>query len=143
MGVDTSGEGEAIDVSSLTMPGWRDPEQLSPKPEAAARGRIVRHELDSAVLGRPHAFDVYLTHGYEESDDLIRIEGTLVVEKQSHKAMVIGAKGDTIKKISTEARQQIEGLLQRKVYLRLWVKVVPSWTRDPIKARALAVPEDP
>jgi GTP-binding protein Era len=78
---------------------------------------------------------------YEEDDKLVRIEGTLVVEKPSHKAMVIGSRGDTIKKISTEAREQIEALLQRRVYLRLWVKVVPGWTRDPIKARQLAIKE--
>ena len=40
-----------------------------------------------------------------------------------------------------EAREQIEALLERKVYLRLWVKVVPGWTRDPVKARQLAIKE--
>ena len=82
-----------------------------------------------------------IKNSYEEDDKLVRIEGTLVVEKPSHKAMVIGSRGDTIKKISTEAREQIEALLQRRVYLRLWVKVVPGWTRDPIKARQLAIKE--
>jgi GTP-binding protein Era len=78
---------------------------------------------------------------YREDGDLVRIEGTLIVEKPSHKAMVIGSRGDTIKKISTEAREQIEAFLGRKVYLRLWVKVVPGWTRDPLKARELAIQE--
>jgi GTP-binding protein Era len=72
----------------------------------------------------------------------VRIEGTLVVEKPSHKAIVIGSRGETIKKISTEAREQIEALLERKVYIRLWVKVVPGWTRDPVKARQLAIKEE-
>ena len=49
----------------------------------------------------------------------LRIEGTLIVEKQSHKAIVIGSQGETIKKLSTEAREQIEAFLQRKIYLRL------------------------
>ena len=79
---------------------------------------------------------------YEESEELVRIEGTLVVEKPSHKAIVIGKRGETIKKISTEAREQIEALVERKVYLRLWVKVVPGWTRDPVKARQLAIKEE-
>jgi len=55
---------------------------------------------------------------------------------------VIGNQGEAIKKISTEAREQIEAFLQRKVYLRLWVKAVPGWTRDPIKARQLAIKEN-
>jgi GTP-binding protein Era len=78
---------------------------------------------------------------YREEDGLLRIEGTLIVEKQSHKAIVIGTQGETIKKLSTEARMQIEDFLGRKVYLRLFVKVVPGWTRDPIKARQLAIKE--
>ena len=54
---------------------------------------------------------------------------------------MIGRRGETIKKISTEARQQIEALLERKVYLRLWVKVIEGWTRDPVKARRLGIKE--
>jgi GTP-binding protein Era len=80
---------------------------------------------------------------YREDGDLVRIEGTLIVEKPSHKAIVIGNRGETIKKISTEARIQIESLLERRVYLRLWVKVVQGWTRDPIKARELTIKGDP
>jgi GTP-binding protein Era len=79
---------------------------------------------------------------YQDLDGLVRIEGTLIVEKPSHKAIVIGSRGETIKKISTEARVQIESLLERKVYLRLWVKVIPGWTRDPLKARELAIKGD-
>jgi len=78
---------------------------------------------------------------YEEEPEIVRIEGTLIVEKASHKAIVIGNQGETIKRISTEAREQIEALLERKVYLRLWVKAVPGWTRDPVKARQLAIKE--
>ncbi len=78
---------------------------------------------------------------YREEDPVLRIEGTLIVEKLSHKAIVIGKQGETIKKISTEAREQIETFLQRKVYLRLWVKAIPGWTRDPIKARRIAITE--
>ncbi|MBW2225221.1 MAG: KH domain-containing protein [Deltaproteobacteria bacterium] len=78
---------------------------------------------------------------YREEGGLLHIEGTLIVEKQSHKAIVIGKRGDVIKKISTEARLQIEAFLERKVYIRLFVKVVPGWTRDPIKARELAIKE--
>ena len=46
-----------------------------------------------------------------------------------------------IKKIASAAREEIEALLERKVYLRLWVKAVPGWTRDPVKARRFATLE--
>jgi len=118
-----------------------DPDFLTDRPERFFVSELIR---EAAMLNTRHE----VPHGiaceldlFEESDDLVRIEGTLVVEKQSHKAIVIGSRGDTIKKISTEARIQIEGLLERKVYLRLWVKVVPGWTRDPVKARELAIKE--
>ena len=118
-----------------------DPNFLTDRPERFFVSELIR---EAAMLNTRHE----VPHGiaceldlYEETDDLVRIEGTLVVEKQSHKAIVIGSRGDVIKKISTEAREQIEALLERKVYLRLWVKVVPGWTRDPVKARELAIKE--
>jgi GTP-binding protein Era len=118
-----------------------DPDFLTDRPERFFVSELIR---EASMLNTRHE----VPHGiaceldlYEETDDLVRIEGTLVVEKQSHKAIVIGSRGDVIKKISTEAREQIEALLERKVYLRLWVKVVPGWTRDPVKARELAIKE--
>jgi GTP-binding protein Era len=118
-----------------------DPDFLTDRPERFFVSELIR---EAAMLNTRHE----VPHGiaceldlYEETSDLVRIEGTLIVEKQSHKAIVIGSRGDTIKKISTQAREQIEALLERKVYLRLWVKVVPGWTRDPVKARELAIKE--
>lgn len=116
-----------------------DPDFLTDRPERFFVSELIR---EAAMLNTrqevPHGIACELD-SYREDGDLVRIEGTLVVEKPSHKAIVIGGAGATIKKISTEARQQIEALLERKVYLRLWVKVVPGWTRDPVKARQLAI----
>ena len=118
-----------------------DPEFLTDRPERFFVSELVR---EAAMLNTrqevPYGIACELD-SYEEDEKLVRIEGTLVVEKQSHKAIVIGSRGDTIKRISTQAREQIEALLERKVYLRLFVKVVPGWTRDPVKARQLAIKE--
>jgi GTP-binding protein Era len=120
-----------------------DPDFLTDRPERFFVSELVR---EAAMLNTrqevPYGIACELD-SYQEEDDLVRIEGTLVVEKPSHKAIVIGTRGETIKKISTEAREQIEALVGRKVYLRLWVKVVPGWTRDPVKARQLAIKEEP
>jgi GTP-binding protein Era len=118
-----------------------DADFLTDRPERFFVSELIR---EAAMLNTrqeiPYGIACELD-SYREEGGLLRIEGTLIVEKPSHKAIVIGSQGDTIKKISTEAREQIEAFLERKVYLRLWVKAVPGWTRDPIKARQLAIKE--
>ena len=74
-----------------------------------------------------------------EDEGLTRITATIVVEKSSHKGIVIGARGSRIKTIGTEARQEIERFLGRRVFIKLWVKVVPGWTAKPDQARRLAL----
>ena len=118
-----------------------DEEFLTDRPERFFVAELVR---EAAMLNTrqeiPYGIACQLER-YEEEPNLTRIEGTLIVEKQSHKAIVIGRQGETIKKISTEAREQIEAMLGRKVFIRLWVKVIPGWTRDPVKAEELASKE--
>lgn len=118
-----------------------DPDFLTDRPERFFVSELIR---EAAMLNTrqevPHGIACEL-ESYREEPNLVRIEGTLIVEKQSHKAIVIGNQGEMIKRISTDARKQIEAMLGRKVYLRLWVKAVPGWTRDPIKARRLAIEE--
>ena len=118
-----------------------DADFLTDRPERFFVSELIR---EAAMLNTrkeiPHGIACQLDT-YREEAHLVRIEGTLVVEKQSHKAIVIGSRGETIKTIASAARVQIEALLGKKVYLRLWVKAVPGWTRDPLKARQLASPE--
>lgn len=70
-------------------------------------------------------------------DRITRISATIVVEKPSHKKIVIGARGSLLKTVGTEARLELERLLGRKVFLSLWVKVVPDWTTHPTRVREL------
>ena len=58
---------------------------------------------------------------------MIDIEATIICEKESHKGIVIGKKGAMLKKIGTEARRDIENMLDTHVNLKLWVKVRPGW----------------
>jgi GTP-binding protein Era len=119
-----------------------DADFLTDRPERFFVSELIR---EAAMLNTRHEVPYGIAcelDRYQEEEGLVRIEGTLIVEKPSHKAIVIGNRGETIKKISTEAREQIEGLLKRKVYLRLWVKAIPGWTRDPVKARELVIKED-
>ena len=67
---------------------------------------------------------------------LMRIAATIVVERDGHKAMVIGDKGERIKRIGTETRVELEKLLDAKVFIELWVKVRSGWADDEARVRS-------
>ncbi|HNN34357.1 MAG TPA: KH domain-containing protein, partial [Ottowia sp.] len=67
---------------------------------------------------------------------LLRIAATIVVEREGHKAMVIGQQGERLKRIGTEARQELEKLLDAKVFLEIWVKVRSGWADDEARVRS-------
>ena len=66
----------------------------------------------------------------------MRIAATIVVERDGHKAKVIGAGGERLKMISTEARQELEKLLNAKVFLEVWVKVRSGWADDAARVKS-------
>ena len=74
----------------------------------------------------PYALAVFVDK-FEEKLKLLRIEATLNVERASQKKILIGHKGEMLKKIGTEARHQIERALGKKVFLEMFVKVRPGW----------------
>ena len=67
---------------------------------------------------------------------MVRIAATIIIERDSHKAMIIGEKGERIKRIGTEARQELEKLLDAKVFIELWVKVRSGWADDAARVRS-------
>ena len=67
---------------------------------------------------------------------LLRIAATIVVERDGHKAMVIGEGGERLKQIGTLARQELEKLMDAKVFLELWVKVRSGWADDEARVRS-------
>ncbi len=71
------------------------------------------------------------THGR-----MVRIAATIVVERDGHKAMVIGEKGERLKRIGTEARQELEKAMDAKVFLEVWVKVRSGWADDEARVRS-------
>ncbi len=96
------------------------------------RGSVMR-QIRAEI---PYGVAVYLDH-YEEQDRLTRIQASIVVEKASHKGILIGKGGLQLKAIGTEARKAMETMLGKKVHLEVWVKVVEGWTRDPRRVREL------
>ena len=78
----------------------------------------------------PHAVAI-LIDSWEETPQLTKIAAIIYVERQGQKAILIGNKGQMLKKIGTEAREELERRLERKVFLSLFVKVKPKWREDP------------
>ncbi|KAA0445279.1 MAG: GTPase Era [Candidatus Thioglobus sp.] len=94
------------------------------------REKLMRHLSDEL----PYDLTVEIEQ-YELDGQMQRISARILVEKNSQKSIVIGSKGEMLKTIGTEARRSIEGFLERKVFLKLWVKVSKGWSDD---KRALA-----
>jgi GTP-binding protein Era len=93
-------------------------------------GEIIRERILHNVREEvPHASAI-LVDTWEESPTLVRIAATIHVEREGQRIILIGAKGGTLKKIGTEARQELERMLERKVFLSLFVKVRPNWRED-------------
>jgi GTP-binding protein Era len=87
------------------------------------REKLMRHLQDEL----PYELTVEIEQ-YELDGKMQRISARIFVEKESQKNIVIGNKGEMLKTIGTEARKSIEGFLERKVFLRLWVKVATGWS---------------
>jgi GTP-binding protein Era len=80
---------------------------------------------------------------YQAREDGLRyIHATIMVERESHKGIVIGKRGSMIKKISTDSRQQIEKLSGEKIYLELQVKVEKNWRNNPDFLRRYGLSHD-
>ncbi|MCC7005196.1 MAG: GTPase Era [Ottowia sp.] len=73
---------------------------------------------------------------FEQVGQLRRVFATILVERDNHKAMMIGAKGARLKQISTDARLDMEKLFQSRVYLEVWIKVKSGWADDQASLRS-------
>lgn len=99
---------------------------------------IVREKL-FRYLGEelPYAMNVEVEQFEEEESGLFRIYIAVLVDKDSQKAILIGKGGEKLKKISTEARLDMEKLFDTKVFLKIWVKVKSGWADDERALRSL------
>ena len=102
-------------------------DDLTDRDERFFAAELVREKL-FRLLGEelPYGASVAIEK-FEELGNLRRIHAAIVVDKDSHKAMVIGAKGEKLKEIGSAARADMEKLFGGKVYLEVWVKVRRGW----------------
>jgi len=112
-------------------------DQVTDQPERFLASEVIREKAIQTMYHEvPHALAV-LVEKFEETPKLLRIEAILNVERDSQKKILIGRKGEMIKKIGTQARKELESILGAKIYLGLYVKVAPDWREDPRKVREL------
>jgi GTP-binding protein Era len=118
---------------------YTDPDFVTDRPERFFVAELIREAVIRATHEEvPYAIAV-VVEAFEETTALTRIEATIIVDKPNHKKIVVGAQGAMLKGIGTEARTAIEALLERKVFLGLFVKVVEGWTEDPNNVRKFAM----
>lgn len=119
-------------------PAYFPEDQISDHDERFRTTEIIREKLFRATSQEiPYATAVEI-ESYDESDPkIIRIRATIAVERDSQKKIIIGAGGQMIKSVGTEARKELEHLLNNKVFLELWVKVIPDWKTNPQALRRL------
>lgn len=112
-------------------------DQVTDQPERFLAAEIVREKAIQAMYHElPYALAVKVDK-YEDLPKLLRIEATMNVERDSQKKILIGRKGEMLKKIGTQARRELEELVDKKIYLGLFVKVVPNWRENPHSVRDL------
>jgi len=117
---------------------YEDEDFLTDRPERFFVGELIREAaIRNTRQEVPYGVAV-LIDSFTDDGRIVRIQATVVVEKDSHKGIVIGRGGERIKQIGTEAREGAERFLDRRVHLELWVKVIEGWTADPERARRLA-----
>jgi GTP-binding protein Era len=116
-------------------------DQVSTVPLRFMAGEIVREKLFLSLRQElPYQTAVEIEQWVEEPD-IVRIAATIFVGRTSHKAMVIGKGGAHLKQIGQAARLEIEELIEKKVFLELWVKVKEGWTEDQGFLRGLGLGE--
>ncbi|GBD27361.1 GTPase Era [bacterium HR30] len=124
-------------VTEKLPPGPRlyDPETLTDQTERALVQEIIREQVLLQTRQEiPYAVAVTV-ESFEEKDHVVVIHATIHVERESQKPILIGKGGKKIKSIGSAARQQIEQLLGKTVYLELFVRVQEDWTKDPRRLR--------
>ena len=107
-------------------------DMVTDQPERQIMAEIVREKLlrnlDKEI---PHGTAVEVTTFTQRDNDIIDCHVTIYCEKESHKGIIIGKKGAMLKKISSQAREDMEAFMGNKVYLETWVKVKENWRDNP------------
>ncbi len=115
----------------LPEQGWfYEEDALTDRSERFLASEIVREKLFRLTGDELPYTSTVVIDKFEEEGHLRRIAASIVVERDAHKGMIIGSGGERLKRIGSEARQELEQLMDAKVFLELFVKVRSGWAAD-------------
>ena len=118
------------------QPWLYEADALTDRTEKFMAAELIREKLFRLTGDElPYSCTVVIDK-FEEDGDLRRIAASIVVERDAHKGMVIGEGGERLKRIGSEARQEMQHLWDCKVFLELWVKVRSGWADDEAHLRS-------
>lgn len=117
-------------------PAVFDEDDITDRSEKFLASEIVREKVFRFVGDELPYTSTVVIEKFEQEGNLRRIFAAILVERDGHKAMVIGQKGARLKEISTQARQDMERLFDGPVYLEIWVKVKSGWADNEARLRA-------
>lgn len=118
-------------------PMFYDEDTVTDQPQRQIVAEVIRekalHALDEEI---PHGIAVTIEKMRErKGQKIVDIEATIICERESHKGIIIGKQGTMLKKIGSNARFEIEKMLEEKVNLKLWVKVRKDWRDSDIQMK--------
>ena len=113
-----------------TQPWFYEEDALTDRSDRFLASEIIREKLFRLMGDELPYTSTVIIDKYEEEGRLRRIAASIVVEREAHKGMVIGGNGERLKRIGSEARQELEKLMDAKVFLEIWVKVRSGWADD-------------
>jgi len=118
-------------------PAYFPEDHITDQPERFLGAELIREKILLETREEvPHSVAV-LVDRWEDTPGLSRVYATVLVERQGQKGILIGAKGGMMKRIGTAAREEMEKLFGRKVFLDLRVKVQPGWRENPVFLKVL------
>ena len=113
-----------------------DEDTLTDRPERFFASELIREKL-FRLLGDEVPYEsTVVIDSFELEGNLRRINASIVVERRAHKPMILGKGGERIKRIASEARQDMEKMFGGKVFLTLWVQVRGGWSKDAAHLRS-------
>jgi GTP-binding protein Era len=112
-------------------PRYYPPDQITDLYVRDIAAELIREQVIQQLRDEiPHGVAVQVDEYKERPNGVTYIHATIYVERSNHKRIVIGAKGAQLRRLGVAARQEIENLVEGKVFLELWIKVEPNWRRN-------------
>lgn len=116
-------------------PAYYPKDQLTDKPERFFVNETIREKILKYYKKEiPYAVEIE-TEEFLEEDDIIRIRSVILVERDSQKGILIGHKGQALKKVGVQSRKELEAFFEKQVHIELFVKVAKNWRNDPRQLR--------